>query len=145
MALALTSVHCYGVEADEVITKKFQQKMVLVGTAAASDVTYDFGALVGGSLGTYWTAVSGTDPGTTALTAIQQISALATEWLNIEGTIVNAKAQVAVDAASSFVVTQANKTPKVALHAGEGVTAYTVVITWDLPPGVSPVQVYKSA
>lgn len=143
MAFALTGVHAYGVEIDESVTSKFKQYMKLKGTATTADVAYDFGACVAGALGTFWTAVSGSEPGATALAAIQQISAVAEEWLAVKGSIVNAKAPVAADAVGSYVVTQANKCPKVTLHAGEGVTAFVVELEWDIPSGVSPVSVKK--
>ncbi len=73
MTIALTKVTAYGIEASEPLTKRFQQYIILEGTGANTDVDYDLGDLVAGSLGTFWTAVGGTEPGITALSAMRSV------------------------------------------------------------------------
>jgi hypothetical protein len=63
MTFALTKVTAYGIEASEPLQKRFKQVLILEGTAANTNVAYDFGTYAG----TYWTAVGGTEPGTSAL------------------------------------------------------------------------------
>lgn len=57
MTLAVTAVEAFAKEIDEPLTKRFQQTLVLTTSGANTDVTYDFGLYVAGSLGTFWTAV----------------------------------------------------------------------------------------
>lgn len=70
MTFALTKVTAYGIEASEPLQKCFKQVLILKGTAANTDVAYDFGTYAG----TFWTAVGGTEPGITALKAVKDIN-----------------------------------------------------------------------
>ncbi len=93
MTIALTKVTAYGIEASEPLTKRFQQYLILEGTGANTDVDYDFGDSTAGALGTFWTAVGGTEPGITALSAIRSINVAAKVFEAIEGTGLNGKVQ----------------------------------------------------
>lgn len=73
MAFAVTKVQAYGIEAEEALNKRYRQYMILTITAANTDVDLDLGDNQSGSLGTFWTAVTGTDTGAGALLAIQDI------------------------------------------------------------------------
>lgn len=90
MTLAMTSFKAYGVEAAEPLQKKFIQRMVITGTGANTDATYDFGTYAG----TYWTAVGGTSPGSTALLAIKQIQTLAKTFLSAESEVLAQKSKI---------------------------------------------------
>ncbi len=78
MTFALTSAKAYGVEATEPLAKRFIQRLELKGTAAATDVAYDFGNYTG----TFWTAVGSTSPGTLGLASIKGIQAIAKAFLS---------------------------------------------------------------
>lgn len=73
MAFVVTKVQAYGQEAEEAITKRYRQFLLLDVTANNSDVALDLGSNQGGALGTFWTAVSGTTVGANALRAVQDI------------------------------------------------------------------------
>jgi hypothetical protein len=73
MAFAITKVQAYGIESEEPVNKRYRQYMMLTLTAAATDVALDLGSNQTGSLGTFWTATSGTTVGAGALQAIQDI------------------------------------------------------------------------
>lgn len=90
MTLALTSFKAYGIEASEPLQKRFKQCLELVITGANTDATYDFGTYAG----TFWTAVGGTEPGTSALLATKQIQTMAKSFLAIEGTALAEKAKL---------------------------------------------------
>ncbi len=81
MTFALTFVKAYGIEASEPLQKRFKQYLELKGTAANTDVAYDFGNYTG----TFWTAVGSTEPGVTALTAVKDIQTLAKAFLAVGG------------------------------------------------------------
>lgn len=81
MTFALTKVTAYGIEASEPLQKRFRQVLILEGTAANTNVSYDFGNYTG----TYWTAVGGTQPGISALKAVQDIQIKALAFLSASG------------------------------------------------------------
>ncbi len=95
MTFALTSVKAYGVEASEPLQKRFIQRLELKGTAANSNVAYDFGTYAG----TFWTAVGGTQPGITALKAVKDIQIAAKAFLSAQGIGLNGYTQGAASAA----------------------------------------------
>ncbi len=81
MTIALTSVKAYGIEAEEAVNKRYKQVLILGITAANTDVAIDLGNAVSGSLGTFWTAVGGTEPGVTALAAVRDINMRASSYV----------------------------------------------------------------
>ncbi len=81
MTFALTSVKAYGIESSEPLQKRFKQYLELKGTAANTNVSYDFGTYAG----TFWTAVGSTAPGTTALKAVKDIQTKAKCFLAVGG------------------------------------------------------------
>lgn len=81
MTFALTRFEAYGIEIDEPLQKRWVQRAMFVGTAANTNVSYDFGTYAG----TYWTAVGSTAPGTTALKAIKDIALGARAFLSVAG------------------------------------------------------------
>ncbi len=70
MALALVSFRADGLEVDESVVKLFKQQAVLTITGAATDTTVD----ISNPGGAFWTAVSGTIPGSVALPALLDIA-----------------------------------------------------------------------
>lgn len=85
MTFVLTKVQTYGIEAEEPLNKRYRQYMVLTITAANTDIALDLGSNQSGSLGTFWTAVSGTATGAGALQAIQDIVTRADYFDSIGG------------------------------------------------------------
>lgn len=103
MTFALTSVEAYAVQADEPLVKKFIQRLRLVGTAANTNVAYDFGTYAG----TYWTAVGSTAPGINALACVKSIQLSAASFLRIGGTALAAKGQFPASAPLVTALTSA--------------------------------------
>lgn len=93
MAFAITSVQCYGQEAEEPLNKRYRQFMMLNITAANTDVDLDLGDNQTGSLGTFWDAVDGTTIGAGALQAIQDIVLRAQAFATLGGNFLD-RAQV---------------------------------------------------
>lgn len=101
MTFALTKVQCYGIEAEEPLNKRYRQYMYLNITAANTDVDLDLGDNQTGSLGTFWTAVSGTEPGAGALQAIQDIVTRAESFATLGG---NFQDRAQVDSSGGTIV-----------------------------------------
>ncbi len=93
MAFVLTKVRAFGIEAEEVVNKRYLQHLVLNITAANTDVDLDLGDHVAGSLGTFWAAVDATATGLTGLAAMQDIATRAEAYLSIGGTGLNDQVQ----------------------------------------------------
>lgn len=92
MTLAVTAVRSYVREVDEPTTNRFLQTLAIETTGANTDVTYDFGLYVAGSLGTFWTAVGADSSyGQTALGLIRTIAAQSKTFLNVTGTALNGR------------------------------------------------------
>lgn len=70
MAFALSRFVAYGVEVDEVVTKRFFQRAAYSITGLATDTTLD----ISNATGTFWTAVGGTVQGAAALSATFDIA-----------------------------------------------------------------------
>lgn len=81
MTFALTKFQAYGVEISEPLQKRFIQRAELDITAANTDTAWDFGAVTAGGLGTFWTAVGGTVPGSVALKAMRDIALVSKAYL----------------------------------------------------------------
>ncbi len=99
MTFALTKVTAYGTEASEPLQKRFVQTLILEGTAAATDVDYDFGDYTG----TFWTAVGATQPGISGLKAVKDIQVAARTFLSAEG--IGLLGKVQADGSTPAVVT----------------------------------------
>lgn len=144
MAFAITKVQAYGIEAEEPLNRRYRQYMYLTLTATSADVALDLGANQTGSLGTFWTAVSGSDIGANALKAIQDIVTRA-EVPESPSLSVLTYNQGQAAAAGVYTVALANKTPSITFNAANGPTAYTVVLKWVLLTQNAPVAYYQTA
>lgn len=100
MTMAVTKVECYGVGTEEAVNKRYRQYMNLTITGANTDVDYDFGDHVSGSLGTFWDAVDGTTIGANALTAIRDIVKRAAHFNDFGGDF---KSRSQADAAATLI------------------------------------------
>lgn len=117
MTFAITKVQAYGMEAEEPLNRRYRQYMMLNITAANTDTALDLGNNQTGSLGTFWTAVSGSDIGANALKAIQDISTRAEtpdswggDWtsraeVGATITVINSAASVGGSATETYTVT----------------------------------------
>lgn len=85
MTMAITGCKAYGIEVDEATTKRFKQFLEIDITGANTDVDYDLGDAVAGSLGTFWTAAGGSTEGAVALAAIRDIQTRARIFLGVLG------------------------------------------------------------
>ena len=94
MTFALTKFQAYGVEISEPLQKRFIQRIEMDVTGANTDVAYDFGDVTAGSLGTFWTAVSGTAPGSVALKAWRDVALVAKCFLWAGGLGLTGKASI---------------------------------------------------
>ena len=90
MAFALTKVRAYGVESEEAVNKRYKQVLILSYTGLNSNVAVD----IGNYTGTFWTAVGGTEPGTTALAAVKDIQRRALSFYKAGGTALANKVQM---------------------------------------------------
>jgi len=138
MTIALTKVTAYGVEVSEPLQKQFYQHLVLEGTGANTDVDYDFGDAVAGSLGTFWTAVGSTEPGITALSAIRDINVAANIFESLTGLQLSY-----VQADSSVPVVQALTSSVYAGGSATPTLTVTGLLTTDTILGAT--QIAKNA
>jgi hypothetical protein len=143
MAFAITKVQAYGIESEEPLNKRYRQYMYLTVTATAADVALDLGSNQTGSLGTFWTATSGTTVGAGALQAIQDIVTRA-EVPESPSLSVLTYVQGTAVGASTYTVALANKTPSIAFNAANGPTSYTVCLKWVLAQQSEPVSYFAS-
>lgn len=93
MAFVLTAAQIYGVEAEEVVNKRYVQRALLTVTAANTDTLWDLGDVTAGSLGTFWDAVDGTTVGAQALQAFRDIQQRALSFFKIGGSLIGGYAQ----------------------------------------------------
>ncbi len=135
MTFALTKVTAYGIEASEPLQKRFKQVLILEGTAAATNVSYDFGTYAG----TFWTAVGSTEPGTTALKAVKNINIAAKAFIDIGGVGIAGRSQSSSTDPKVLALTSA-------VYAGGSATptlAVTGLLTTDTILGAT--QIVKNA
>lgn len=103
MTFALTKVTAYGIEASEPLQKRFKQVLILEGTAAATNVSYDFGTYAG----TYWTAVGSTAPGISALKAVKDIQIKAKSFETATGVGLSGRIQSSASSTRVLALTSA--------------------------------------
>lgn len=139
MAMVITKVQAYGIEAEEPVNKRYRQYMYLTLTTANTDVDYDFGDNQTGSLGTFWTATSGTTVGAGALKAIQDIVTRAEVGESCSLSPLSYY-QGGAAAGAVYTVTLANKCPNVLFASGSAPTSFTVCLKWVLAPQTAPIQ-----
>lgn len=135
MTFALTKVTAYGIEASEPLQKRFKQLLILEGTAANTNVAYDFGTYAG----TFWTAVGSTEPGLTALKCVKDIQVKAKAFLSAGGLGLSGRSAVTATDPKVLALTSA-------VYAGGSATptlAVTGLLTTDTILGAT--QIVKNA
>lgn len=143
MTLALTSVIAYGVQAEEPLNKYYRQFLQLEFTAAATDLTLDFGAVAG----TFWTAVGATDPGLTALAALKDIASRAkggNAYCLSSPQLVDRVQVLTLAAVSQYKIVADPLGPSLSVFTADGKTSWLVTIEWVLKPQAEPVYVVKT-
>jgi hypothetical protein len=134
MTLALTSIEVYAVEADEALTKKFKQVVVIKGTGATSDITHDLGT----DAGTFWTAVAGATA-TAGLAAIKEVIANGGKLATVGGSIL-AKVKATATAAGCLTQSVTSERPQITYYTAEAPTTFCHVLEYDLPSGAVPTK-----
>lgn len=133
MTFALTKVRAYGIEVEEAVNKRYIQRLILTITAANTDTALDVGDFTSGSLGTFWDAVDGSEPGDTALAAIRDIKTRAESFVAVGGSALAGKAPV--DASRAGPVTKLDSAASAGGNATETMTV-TGLLTTDVILGV---------
>ena len=135
MAFALTNLYTYGIEADEALTKSFQQHVHFAITGTTADVSLD----IGNPAGTFWTAVA--NP--TALAAWQDILSKVVAICDFtcwELQVAKSPAGGSAIGAGLYKLTGAFTAPTLSLNAGEGLTSYNLVFRFAIKPGLRAVS-----
>jgi hypothetical protein len=142
MAFQLQKFKAYGVRTEGEVRKHVVQKVLMYIVAANTDVALDIGTLTTGSLGTFWTAVTGDATygslGSSALAVMQQVAAIA-----INGHTPELEGYTPVSATSTgktYVTTYTSHVPIVALVSGSAPTGYYVTMEFDIPDGQEAVR-----
>lgn len=144
MALALTSFEAYGIAVDQPLSKKYVQRAVLKITGANSDVTWDLSA----AGGTFWGAVGATQPGITALKAIEAIKLKADALTGITGDVFIARVskQPVPTGVNEYTVAGIfNHVPDLFFDVVSAPTTATLILEWDLKDGEAPVKCLATA
>ncbi len=129
MTFALTKAEVYGIEAEEAVNIRYQQKYILTITAANTDVALDLGNYTG----TFWTAVGGTAPGISALKALKDIQVKAETFTGVGSSALGGKAQA--DSSAPLIQTL-NSAASSGGAVGETLTV-TGLLTTDTLLGVT--------
>jgi hypothetical protein len=144
---------------DEPLTEKFWQYLTIYALSAANtQVTYDFGNYVAGSLGTFWTAaiadttaitvnVNGVPTATTqgalatqALALIQNIGVFPSNVLHPDGSGLVALLPAA-SGSGTYAVAIANNAPNITFGATTApTTVKSFTLAWDLNAGFHGVK-----
>lgn len=142
MALALTKFIAHGTEAEEPVNKRYIQRAIFEFTAAATDVDID----VGDGTGTFWTAVGGSEPGTSALKALKDINTRATACLGVRSPQLMDRVQSAAAGNNGeYAITADTYGPSIAVKANDGETAWKLVVEWYLKDGAEPVTLVATS
>jgi hypothetical protein len=135
MAFGLSAINAYGVEVHQFSTKKFVQVLEMDITGTASDVALD----IGNPACTFWTAVADQD----AEDAVAQIFKKVSKHLSLSVPQLLAKVPVASGATLATtqykVASPQNTSFAITIYAGEGLTAYSLAMSWTLKDGEFPV------
>lgn len=136
MAFGLTSIKAYGVPTYEYSGNKFVQYLEMDITGTTADVALDIGA----TGGTFWTAVADAD----ANEAVQQIFKKVAKHVSLSVPQLLAKVPVASGATlatTQYKVTSPQNTSfAITIYTGEGLTAYSLAMSWVLKEGELPVK-----
>jgi len=143
MAFGLTRVRAFGIEAEEPLNKRYIQRLILDITGLVADVDLDIGEYL--TLGTFWTAVTGSEPGDTALQAIRDIATRSDSLIGFGGENLAGRLRVATTAgATDYEALVVNSAPSFT-YTAPAPLSQTIVLEWLLGDDQAPVEVDASA
>lgn len=138
MAFALTSWVAYGTPI-EGVKDRYHQHLVLKCTSTNTDVSLDFDEFAAGSLGTFWDAVDGSEPGDGALQAVRNIAPKVDCLIGLGGDTPVGNAQDTSAGSGVFVCeVAANHFPDILWSSGTAPTSGVYVLSWLLKEGQEP-------
>ena len=147
MAFQLTAAKINAIEYVKAVSPRYRQVVELDFTMAATDVSMDIGALLTGSLGTFWTAATGdatygTTVGLTTLAALQQIAKVGT-FLGTLGGFTTLRSPIGTATGTTdYQMTVANNAPTFTFATGDAPSvAQTLFLSYDMPYGWVPMQI----
>jgi hypothetical protein len=133
MAFALVAYHARGVDVAGPSYKRGIQQVVLDITATAADVDLD----VGDDSGTFWTeALADSTYGTLAtkaLASLQRIVAQSAALVAVDSQQLIDRVQSATAGSNGeFALAVENTRPNITVNAGDGETAWKLILTYEL-------------
>lgn len=137
MAFGVTAIKAFGVESSEPTRDKYVQYLEMDITGTTADVTLD----IGDTGGTFWTSVSDSDKAAIIDSIYSKVDKhvslsvpelLAKVPIASGDTVATGEYKVASPESTSFEIT---------LFASEGLTAYSLAMSWTLKEGYLPVEV----
>lgn len=135
MAFGVTSLKAFGVGTYEGNRDQFIQVLQMDITGVAADVALDIGA----AAGTFWTSVA--NP--TLNRIVQDIFTRVDHHISLSVPELLAKTQIASGASTGAgqykVIAPQNTGFIITIHTGEGLTAYSLTMTWTLKQDHAPV------
>lgn len=139
MAFALTAYSARSNEIGSVSYKKGIQQIILTITGSAADVALD----LGNAAGTFWTAALADATygslAAKALESLQRISAQAIACVSVESAQILDRVQVAtLTTTGQFKLTTGTIAPDISFNAGDGETAYYIILNYELVNRVFP-------
>jgi hypothetical protein len=135
MAFGVSSLKAWGIQAYEGNRDQFLQVLQMDITGLAADVALD----IGNPTGTFWTGV-----GNAALNQIvQDIFTRVDRHVSISVPELYAKTLIRSGASTGAndykIASPQNTSFAITIHTGEGLTAYSLTMTWALKPDHAPV------
>lgn len=135
MAFALTKYQAWPELLSTPIWKRARQFVELKITATVNDVALDIGT----DAGTFWTAAQANATygtlATSALAAIKQITGACDSLVRVGSEQLLDRLQAAAAAGTSYTLAIADHRPNITFAAGQGETAFTILLEWSLPDG----------
>lgn len=140
MAFALTRFEARSIDIASVTYKRGVQQVVMDITGSSADVDLD----IGDDAGTFWTAaIANATYGTlatNALAVLQKIVAQAAALVAVQSQQLLDRIQIAtVSGAGQYSLAVVNTRPNLAFNAGDGETAYKIILTYELNNYIQPI------
>lgn len=136
MAFGLSGFKAHGIDVAGPSRKLGIQRLCFTITGTAADVDLDLGDFSG----TFWTAVGAATLGANVKETVQRIVAQAQAFLAVKSPELADRIQIATPAGNGeFSLALQNSLPNIAVFAGDGETAWYVVVELELNDGIMPV------
>jgi hypothetical protein len=137
--MALTRFIASGEYETAPVSHRGTQKVEMRMTAAATDVAYDLSTITDGALGTFWTAVGGTAPGTLAMTTLRTIVSMGGVLIRVGGDFAQSYLRAAATGSGAYTQAVTANLPDIEFNASNGPTSMVLVMEWSLPDTVMPI------